>query len=361
MAAVGIVKIAVVLFNLGAPDRPAAVQPFLRNLFGDPAILRVPSLIRPFLARLIAKRRAPEAQKIYEKIGGGSPLLAETRKQADALQSTLDDRGTHKYGVFIAMRYWHPFTAEAASEVKQFGPDRIILLPLYPQHSSTTTGSSVDVWKRIARKQGISVPTYGVCCYPQEPNWIESQVDLLLDGLQVSGRDAGSLRILFSAHGLPKRVVDSGDPYPHQVEQTAKAIIDSISQRIDSPPDWVVCYQSKVGPLEWIGPSTESEIIRAGRDGKSVIIAPISFVSEHSETLVELDMDFRKLAESNGVEGFFRIPTAGIHPRFIAGLVEMVEAAIDRETPLGPAVANRFCLPEWTACPCAVRGAGIPR
>ena len=352
-------KVAIVLFNLGAPDQPDAVAPFLRNLFNDPAILRVHSLIRPLLAALIARRRAPEAAKIYAKIGGASPLLAETRKQADALQAGLSNADPDTYGVFVAMRYWHPLIVQTVNEVAKFSPDRVVLVPLYPQFSSTTTASSIDEWNRAVAAAGLSTPTATVCCYPDEPGWIQSQADLLLSTITESARDVTSLRVLFSAHGLPKRVVDDGDPYPSHVESTARAIIDTISQQISSSLDWVVCYQSKVGPLEWIGPSAESEIERAGRDQKSVIIVPISFVSEHSETLVELDITFRTLAERSGVAGFYRVPAVGTYPSFIAGLMSMISGALARGLPLDSASGGRICSVDRTACPCP-RLSGVP-
>lgn len=347
-------KIAVVLFNLGAPDSPDAVGPFLRNLFRDPAILRVPSVVRLFLATIISYRRTSEAKKIYDKIGGSSPLLAETQRQADALMTELDRTGGDTYGVFIAMRHWHPFTAEAVQQVSEFGADRIVLLPLYPQYSTTTTASSIAAWHQAARKHKLSAPTVAVCCYPHQADWIQCQADLLNSSLSQCAEDEGSMRILFSAHGLPKRIVDGGDPYPDHVVRTATAIIDLVAKQKERPLDWVVCYQSKVGPLEWIGPSTEAEIERAGRDRKSVVVAPISFVSEHSETLVELDITFRELADSCGVGGFYRVPTAGIHPGFISGLAANVASAVARDTPVDSAPGGRICGVEMSACPCSI-------
>ncbi|MDA0261234.1 MAG: ferrochelatase [Planctomycetota bacterium] len=347
-------KTAVVLFNLGAPDRLESVGPFLRNLFSDPAILRVPGLFRPLLAWLIARRRAPEAKKIYAKIGGSSPLLAETKKQAEALEAYLNAEGSARsYGVFIGMRYWHPMITEAVQRVKAFQPDQVVLLPLYPQFSSTTTGSSFATWRRIAQKNALIAPTFLVCCYPDQAKWIESESELLMATLSKLDCDFSEVRILFSAHGLPKRIVDGGDPYPHQVEKTAQAIVNSISKQKAAPVDWTVCYQSKVGPLEWIGPSTESEIERAGQEHKTVVIAPISFVSEHSETLVELDMTFRALADRCGVQDYARVPTVGDHPGYICGLAEMVENALARQAVVDSAAGGGICDAQMADCPCS--------
>ena len=310
-------KTAIVLFNLGGPDSPAAVRPFLFNLFNDTAIIGVPQPLRYVLAKLVSKRRAPIAAEMYDELGGGSPLLPNTQAQADALSAALGEADTR---IFIAMRYWHPLTEETAAAVKQFAPDRVILLPLYPQFSTTTTGSSVGAWTRAARKVGLSAPTATICCYPQESGFIDAIVDLLRPAFDLASRN-GSPRVLFSAHGLPKKIVAGGDSYQWQVEQTAAAIV----ARLDRPGlDWRVTYQSRVGPLEWIGPATDTEIIRAGKERVPLIVIPVAFVSEHSETLVELDIAYRRLAAESGVPRYERVATVGTHPSFIAGLARLV-------------------------------------
>ena len=313
-------KIAIILFNLGGPDSLDAVQPFLRNLFGDPAILRLPSLIRRPLASLLARRRTPKARDIYAKIGGSSPILGQTEAQARALEAALgqgDGKG-HEWRGYVCMRYWHPMTEAVVRSVERFAPDRIVLLPLYPQFSTTTTASSFKAWNDSAT---FKVPTAVVTDYPTEPGFIAASVELVKQGLAEAG--AGPKRVLFSAHGLPERIVKAGDPYQTQIEQTAHAI----AQRLEGV-DWSVCYQSRVGPLQWIGPSTEAEIQRAGADKVSIVLYPISFVSEHSETLVELDIDYRRLAELDGVPIYVRVPTVGTHPLFIAGLAGLVRDAL---------------------------------
>ena len=346
-------KVAVVLLNLGAPDRLEAVRPFLRNLFGDPAILRLPWPLRAALARLIAWRRAPEARRIYAAMGGASPLLAETEAQAEALAARLADiGGGAEFGVFVAMRHWHPSTGETARRVAAQAPDRIVLLPLYPQFSTTTTASSLAAWRREARVRGLSAPTATICCYPDAAGWIASQADLLAAAIRAGGCDPAGMRVLFSAHGLPRRIVQAGDPYPEQVDRTARAIVASLAGRFDDL-DWRVCYQSRVGPLEWIGPSTADEVERGAREGKVLVVAPISFVSEHAETLVELDREYRALAERHGAPAFHRVPAAGIHGDFIAGLAAMAAAAARRPAGTACVPHGRLCGAEVGACPAA--------
>jgi protoporphyrin/coproporphyrin ferrochelatase len=320
-------KVAVVLFNLGGPDSPEAVEPFLRNLFSDPAIIGLPAIVRLPLARLIARRRAPIARKIYEHIGGRSPIFEETRKQADALAAALSGGGVDAK-CFISMRCWHPFSDGAARAVKAFNPDKTVLLPLYPQYSTTTTASSIKDWARAARKAGLTAPTSRVCCYPWEAGFVAAAAARIHDAMKDLKPDI-SYRLLLSAHGLPKRVIQKGDPYQWQVEQSAAAIVKALAVPGLEP---VVCYQSRVGPLEWIGPSTDAEIARAGRDGKGVIVAPIAFVSEHSETLVELDIEYRKLAGEHGVADYRRAAAVGAHADFIAGLAGLVTRAAQGET-----------------------------
>ncbi|MDP1753553.1 MAG: ferrochelatase, partial [Reyranella sp.] len=258
-------KIAIVLFNLGGPDSPEAVQPFLKNLFSDPAIISLPSFLRLPLASFISSRRAPKAKKIYDQIGGSSPILGQTEAQARALEEALGTE--HEWRGYVCMRYWHPLTEAVVRSVKRFAPDRIVLLPLYPQFSTTTTDSSVKAWKATAAAARLAVPTQTVCCYPDEAGFVAASVDLVKQGLAEAG--TGPVRVLFSAHGLPEKVIKRGDPYQTQVERTALAIADQIGGL-----DWSVCYQSRVGPLKWIGPSTDAEIRRAGQDGKAIVLYP---------------------------------------------------------------------------------------
>jgi ferrochelatase len=320
-------KLAVILFNLGGPDSPEAVEPFLRNLFSDPAIITLPAIFRLPLARMIARRRAPVAAQIYAHMGGRSPIFEETRAQADALEQALS-KDDIQAKAFVAMRYWHPFSNGAARAVKAFAPDKIVLLPLYPQYSTTTTASSLRDWAKAARKAGVDAPTSRACCYPWDTGFVAAAAAKIRLAAKDLKPDQG-YRLLLSAHGLPKRVIQKGDPYQWQVEQSAAAIVKALDM---SGLEAQVCYQSRVGPLEWIGPSTDAEIIRAGKDGKGVIVAPIAFVSEHSETLVELDIEYRKLAAEAGVPDYRRAATVGTHPDFIEGLAELVRRAMDGKT-----------------------------
>jgi ferrochelatase len=292
--------------------------------------LGLPAVLRRPLAALIARRRAPVARGIYAAIGGSSPLLEQTKAQAQALAARLRTLSTDELEVFVCMRYWHPMSAEVAREVALFAPDRVVLLPLYPQFSTTTTGSSLRDWARAAAACGVEAPSRAICCYATEEGFVAAVRETLREGLAAVPAGA-ACRVLFSAHGLPKRVVAGGDPYAWQVERTVGAVMDGIDdiEGIDRGAiDHVVCYQSKVGPLEWIGPSTGEEIVRAGRDGVAVVVVPIAFVSEHSETLVELDIEYRHEAERAGVPAYVRVPTVGTHPAFIGGLASMVLDAV---------------------------------
>ncbi|MTJ84289.1 MAG: ferrochelatase [Telmatospirillum sp.] len=333
-------KLAVVLFNLGGPDSPEAIRPFLFNLFNDPAIIGAPGLIRRALAWFISKQRAPVAAGIYAHLGGRSPLLELTRRQADALEKALGGEAR----VFIAMRYWHPMTEETVAEVARWGADRVVLLPLYPQYSTTTTGSSISLWKRVAARAGLTAKTTEVCCYPTIEGMIGAQAELLRTALDRTGPDA---RVLFSAHGLPKKVIERGDPYQSQVEMTAAAIAGAVGR---PDLDWRVTYQSRVGPMEWIGPATDREIERAGEEKKPLVIQPVAFVSEHSETLVELDIEYRHLAEVSGVPAYVRVPALGDHPAFIAALARLVETALTAGCDICSERTGRLCGSRWTAC-----------
>lgn len=309
-------KTAVVLFNLGGPDSLEAVQPFLFNLFNDKAIIRLPQPFRYLLAKFISKTRTKKAVAIYRHMGGKSPLLENTLAQAKALEESLKSEKAD-YKVFVAMRYWYPFTAAAATLVKEYNPDEIVLLPLYPHYSTTTTQSSLREWYRVAKD--INVPTQEVESYPLDELYINAHVEMLKPIYQ-EATAYGSPRILFSAHSLPQKVIDAGDPYQEQTIQTAKAIIKTFGTDID----YQVCYQSRVGRLKWLEPTTEAEIKRAAIDKVPVVVVPISFVSEHSETLVELDIDYKNMAVSMGVSFYGRVPTLSCHPLFIETLKKKV-------------------------------------
>jgi len=314
-------KLAVVLFNLGGPDSLAAVEPFLFNLFYDPAIIRLPKPLRWLLAKLISSRRAPVAQHIYAQMGGRSPILPQTEAQARALEVLLAEEFDAR--CFVAMRYWHPFADEAARAVKSWGADEIVLLPLYPQFSTTTTQSSLTDWACASEAAGLNTVPHIVKDYPEQSGFVEGYAKLLRSILlQHEGRE--NLRVLFSAHGLPEKIVKAGDPYPQQIMASCAAIARAAN--LDAE-DWRLSYQSRVGPMKWIGPSTEEEIRRAGAEGKALVVLPVAFVSEHSETLVELDIEYAKLAADVGVPLYRRVPALQTAPDFIAGLADLVRQA----------------------------------
>lgn len=341
--AAGASRVAVVLFNLGGPDRPAAVAPFLFRLFSDPAILAVPSFVRSPLAALITLLRERAARANYAKIGGGSPLLPQTVGQAESLQRSLAGRlGMSRIKTFVAMRYAPPLTAEAAAAVAAFEPDEVVLLPLYPQYSTTTTASSLAAWRKAYRGGGR---VRAVCCYPTESGLVAAHADRIETAWVRAGRPK-PVRLLFSAHGLPARAVEGGDPYQSQVEATAAAV----AERLGLTSDWRVCYQSRVGPLAWLKPYTADAIREAGRGGVAVMVAPIAFVSEHLETLVELDHDYAQLAASAGCSAYIRAPALSLHAAFIEGLTDIVMGALNRGEGLEPG-SPFACSAEWSKCP----------
>lgn len=336
-------RIAVVLFNLGGPDGPDAVRPFLKNLFSDPAIITAPAPVRWFLARLISTLRAKSARANYAKMGGGSPLLPETEKQARALEAALaarPDMAGAEIRAFPAMRYWHPLVEEAAAAVKAWQPDETVLLPLYPQFSTTTTRSSLDAWQRAGGGEARVI-----CCYPDLPGFTDAHAASVREAWEAAGSPL-PVRVLWSAHGLPQKVVDAGDPYQRQVEETVASIIPLLPDEMEHQ----ICYQSRVGPLQWIGPATEDAITQAGTDKVGVIVSPIAFVSEHIETLVELDEEYRELADELGVPFYLRAPALGTRPAFIealAGLVSTSLGSADRVI----AARTGTCKVQCPACP----------
>ncbi|MGI4851141.1 MAG: ferrochelatase [Janthinobacterium lividum] len=325
---------AIVMVNLGGPNSLEAVEPFLRELFRDPAIIRLPVFLREPLAWWIAKRRRSKSQAIFKAIGGYSPLLENTQAQAQALEHHLGD----EFRVFIAMRYWHPFTAETLKEVIDYKPDQVILLPLYPQFSTTTTASSLLCWTHEAQKMNFNCPTSTVGCYYTHEKFIDAVVDLIKKSSK-DIQDLSSYHLLFTAHGLPERIVQQGDPYQRQVEATVEAVY----HKLNSSMPYTISYQSRVGPLKWIGPSCEQEIQRLGQESKNIFLIPIAFVSEHSETLYELDIQYKALAQESGVSAFIRVPTVETHPLFIECLADLVKSALQKEI----FYCSTQCLPCW--------------
>ena len=349
-------RVAVVLFNLGGPDKPASVAPFLYNLFNDPAILRVPGLVRPLLARVIAGLRTKAAKANYAFLGGKSPLLELTLAQAGALEAALPDLDAK---CFVAMRYWHPFSIETVRQVQAWRPDRVLLLPLYPQFSTTTTGSSLTAWREAAAQAGLAVPTTALCCYHSDPDYASATAAIVRrshDEMRARIGDA-PLRVLFSAHGLPEPIVKAGDPYQFQVQRTVASVV----ARLDLPGlDWLTCYQSRATPQQWLTPSTEDEIKRAGRECRALLVVPIAFVSEHSETLVELDIEYREVAHHAGVPHYARVPAQNSDPGFIAALAALARQSLARGPGLCSFAGKRTCPGQHRDCPHARAGAAAP-
>lgn len=312
-------KIAVVLFNLGGPDDLKSVRGFLFNLFSDRAIINFMAPIRFPLAFLISTLRNKKAQKIYAQIGGKSPLLETTNKQAEALEKQLSHYGNFK--VFTCMRYWHPMSKEVIKNVKEYAPDEIILMPLYPQFSTTTTNSSFNDFYKKFLKAKIKATLKYICCYPTQSEFVLGHARLVSLALKkAESQGAKNIRLLFSAHGLPKSVIEMGDPYAFQVKATTESIINSLDVK---DVDYKICYQSKVGPMEWTSPSLDFEIRRAAFEKKSVIIVPVSFVSDHSETLVELDIDYKELAIRLNMPYYDRVSALNLDGYFIESLMKM--------------------------------------
>jgi protoporphyrin/coproporphyrin ferrochelatase len=340
-------KTAIVLFNLGGPDGPEAVKPFRVNLFSDKAIIRAPIFIRFWLSRLIAASSAKQAAENYELMGGKSPLLELTQQQAAALEAELGDA----VKTFIAMRYWHPFAKEAAAQVKAWNPDRILLLPLYPQFSTTTTGSSLTDWHEAAAAAGLVKPTTTLCCYFDDPDYVDSiaaLVDRAIAEAKAALPPGIKLRLLFSAHGLPESIVTAGDPYQAQVEANTEAVMARLK---DKDVAHLVCYQSRATPQKWLGPSTIEAIEQAGRDQVAVLLVPIAFVSDHIETLVELDIENRELAEHHKVPGYFRAAVPNADPAFIRALAGLTRRALAHGQGLCSHKNGRVCDAKHKDCP----------
>lgn len=338
-------KTSVILFNLGGPDGPDSIAPFLKNFFMDPAIIRAPFFVRWMISRWIAFTRSRGAAgRAYAFLGGRSPLLENTRAQARALQDVLGP----DFSVHVCMRYWHPMAEAVLREVRAEKPDRVVLLALYPQFSTTTTASSFLAWDAAALRQGVSVPTQRICCWPENEGFIRAGAQKIQDAVFSCTKKTGRRpRLLFSAHGLPEAIIAAGDPYQMQCEKSARALV----QALGGYDDFVLCYQSRVGPLKWIEPFTDAEIRRAGRDGVPIVLYPLAFVSEHVETLVELDIEYRHLAQNCGVPYFDRVPTVMTDPVFIKGLASLVLSAQNdsRETGNPDFDARKF------SCGCAIK------
>ena len=334
-------KKAIILFNLGGPDCLDAVEPFLFNLFNDKAIISLPGILRYPLAKFISKRRTPIAKKIYSEMGGKSPILEETQAQAAAIQKSLE-KEDDEYKCFIVMRCWHPRAIDVVEKVKAYAPDQIILLPLYPQYSNATSGSSIKEWLDVCKNEEFNVKTKIICCYPTEKDFILSYANLIKKRININNLSKTTL--IFSAHGLPENKIKKGDPYQWQVEQTVNDLVKNLSIK---NLNYILSYQSRVGPLKWIGPSTEKVIKEEAKKHKIIIVVPVAFVSEHSETLVELDIEYKKLAAENGSKDYVRVPAVTVNQDFINSLKSSILTASNGNL----FTSSIRCLEKFKKCP----------
>jgi len=339
-------KKAIILFNLGGPDKLENVQPFLFNLFNDPAILNLPTLFRYPLAKLISNRRTPTAKKIYQELGGSSPILKLTKEQSEALELSLNnDDQDSEYKCFIVMRCWHPRAEDVVNDVKNFNPDEIILMPLYPQYSAATTGSSIKEWKDICKKNNLKTRTSTICCYPTDENFVLAHKEEIVKKI----KNLKNFKLIFSAHGLPEKNIKKGDPYQWQVERSVNKIVKSLNIK---NLDWILSYQSRVGPLKWIGPSTDDIIIENSKLEKHIVLVPIAFVSEHSETLVELDIEYKELAHKNGCKNYTRVPALGTNNNYIKAMSNLIIKKQDYSFNGKLYPPKTQCPNKFIKCPC---------
>jgi len=339
-------KKAIILFNLGGPDKLESVQPFLFNLFNDPAILNLPAFFRYPLAKLISNRRTPTAKKIYQELGGSSPILKLTKEQSKALELKLNnDDQVSEYKCFIVMRCWHPRAEDVVNDVKNFNPDEVILMPLYPQYSAATSGSSIQEWRDICKKNNLKIKTSTICCYPTDENFVLAHKEEIVKKI----KNLVNFKLIFSAHGLPEKNIKKGDPYQWQVEQSVDKIVKSLNIK---NLDWILSYQSRVGPLKWIGPSTDDIIIENSKLGKHIVLVPIAFVSEHSETLVELDIEYKELADKNGCKNYTRVPALGINNNYIKAMSNLIIKKEDYNFNGKLYPPKTQCPNQFKKCPC---------
>jgi ferrochelatase len=325
-------RTGVLLLNLGGPEKLEDVRPFLYNLFADPEIIRLPFpwLQKP-LAWLISTLRSKKSEANYEEIGGGSPLLKITEAQAQALQARLSAEDTH-IKVYVGMRYWHPFTEEAIAKIKQDNIEKLVILPLYPQFSISTSGSSFrvieEMWKKDPYLKNIEYTL--IPSWYDHPQYLQAMADSIKQELE-QFEHPERVHIFFSAHGVPKTyVTEAGDPYQEEIE----ACTESIMKTLNTGNPYTLAYQSKVGPVEWLKPYTEDALAQLGANNVTdLLVVPISFVSEHIETLQEIDLEYREVAEEVGITNFKRVPALNTDPTFINALTDLTISALEK-TPL---------------------------
>ena len=324
-------RVGVLLLNLGGPERIQDVKPFLYNLFSDPEIIRLPlAAMQKPLAWLISSLRSGKSQQAYRSIGGGSPLRRITKQQAQELQTSLRQKGVDATS-YVAMRYWHPFTESAVADLKADGVDQVVVLPLYPHFSISTSGSSFRELQRLRNTDSAfsRLPIRCIRSWYDHPGYIQALANLIAREI-LACEDPATAHIFFSAHGVPKSYVeDAGDPYQLEIVACSKLILEQLRQQLGYSNPFTLAYQSRVGPVEWLKPYTEEALQELGEQGvKDLVVVPISFVSEHIETLEEIDIDYRELATAAGVKNFRRVPALDTDPAFIAALTDLVEQAM---------------------------------
>lgn len=316
-------KVAVVIYNLGGPCCLESVRGFLFNLFNDPAIIKLPYILRFLLAKLISWRREHKATEIYKKMGGGSPILRQTYDQANALEKALNSglEKEYEFSVHVCMRYSYPRASDVLDSLLLGSYEKVVLLSLYPQYSTTTTSSSIQDFKKALEESGMAVDFASIESYPDHPLFLASYAKLLKASLDQALKIAQDPIVLFSAHGIPMNRIEAGDPYQKHVERSAYGVMEHLGMK---DVEWIICYQSKVGPLKWLEPATDAMIEHYARQNRAIVVVPIAFVSEHSETLVELDMDYKELAEQSGCKAYLRVPAVYIDDSYIECLKELV-------------------------------------
>ena len=325
-------RVGILLLNLGGPERIQDVGPFLYNLFADPEIIRLPNpILQKPLAWLISTLRSSKSQEAYRSIGGGSPLRRITEQQARELQSLLRQRGVDATS-YVAMRYWHPFTESAVADLKADGIDEVVVLPLYPHFSISTSGSSFRELQRLRQmdERFEALPLRCIRSWYDHPGYVRSMAELIAEQVRASD-DVEKAHIFFSAHGVPKSYVEeAGDPYQQEIQACAALIMAELEIIVGHSNPHTLAYQSRVGPVEWLKPYTEEALEELGRaKTQDLVVVPISFVSEHIETLEEIDIEYRELATESGVVNFRRVRALDTYPPFIAGLADLVEASLE--------------------------------
>ena len=324
-------RVGVLLLNLGGPEQIEDVGPFLYNLFSDPEIIRlpIPALQKP-LAWLISTLRSGKSQEAYRSIGGGSPLRRITDQQARELQSELRQRQVQAT-TYVAMRYWHPFTESAVADIKADAVDEVVVLPLYPHFSISTSGSSFRELQRLREADPAfsRLPIRCIRSWYDHPGYVLAMAELIAREVQECN-DPTTARIFFSAHGVPKSYVEeAGDPYQQHIEACTDLIMTELARQLGHGNPFTLAYQSRVGPVEWLQPYTDEALVELGEQGvKELVVVPISFVSEHIETLEEIDIEYREIATEAGITTFRRVPALDTYPTFIRGLADLVQLAM---------------------------------